>query len=107
MYIDPTLGGLLLEPLFHLQASPSYQVPYAAADLGAYLNRRVEALVIEDVKGRITPMSQSAIHLMAKELSVCISLAGLAYHRSIPYCLYRVSKYVDHDLCLRSCKWRW
>ncbi|KAI9433022.1 hypothetical protein H4582DRAFT_2188478 [Lactarius indigo] len=34
MYIDPTLGRPLLEPLFQLQASPSYTVPYAAADLG-------------------------------------------------------------------------
>ncbi|KAF8273635.1 hypothetical protein EI94DRAFT_1795045 [Lactarius quietus] len=33
MYIDPGLGGLLLEPLFQLQASPSYKIPYAAADL--------------------------------------------------------------------------
>ncbi|KAI9433016.1 hypothetical protein H4582DRAFT_2188438 [Lactarius indigo] len=34
MYIDPTLGRLLLEPLFQLQASPNYTIPYAAADLG-------------------------------------------------------------------------
>jgi len=34
MYIDPSLGALLLEPLFHLQASPNYLAPYAAADLG-------------------------------------------------------------------------
>jgi len=40
MYIDPKLGGLLLEPLFQLQASPSYTIPYAAADLGASRNRR-------------------------------------------------------------------
>ncbi|KAH9018064.1 hypothetical protein EDB85DRAFT_1874040 [Lactarius pseudohatsudake] len=35
MYIDPKLGGLLLEPLFQLQASPNYTNPYAASDLGA------------------------------------------------------------------------
>ncbi|KAH9021366.1 hypothetical protein EDB84DRAFT_1402960 [Lactarius hengduanensis] len=35
MYIDPTLGRLLLEPLFQLQASPNYTIPYAAADLGS------------------------------------------------------------------------
>ena len=51
MYIDPSLGGLLLEPLFQLQASPSYKIPYAAADLGASPNRRFEALIIEEVKG--------------------------------------------------------
>ncbi|KAF8260626.1 hypothetical protein EI94DRAFT_1747935 [Lactarius quietus] len=34
MYIDPKLGGLLLEPLFRLQASPNYTIPYAAPDLG-------------------------------------------------------------------------
>ncbi|KAI9433068.1 hypothetical protein H4582DRAFT_2082873 [Lactarius indigo] len=34
MYIDPKLGGLLLEPLFRLQASPNYATQYAAADLG-------------------------------------------------------------------------
>ncbi|KAF8273701.1 hypothetical protein EI94DRAFT_1715629 [Lactarius quietus] len=35
MYIDPTLGGPLLEPLFQLQATPNYTVPFAAADLGS------------------------------------------------------------------------
>ncbi|KAH9026781.1 hypothetical protein EDB84DRAFT_1501283, partial [Lactarius hengduanensis] len=34
MYIDPELGGLFLEPLFRLQASPNYTSPYAATDLG-------------------------------------------------------------------------
>ncbi|KAH8997908.1 hypothetical protein EDB92DRAFT_1305914 [Lactarius akahatsu] len=38
MYIDPELAGLLLEPLFQLQASPNYTLPYAAADLGLYPN---------------------------------------------------------------------
>ncbi|KAH9066268.1 hypothetical protein EDB87DRAFT_1554011 [Lactarius vividus] len=33
MYIDPDLGGLLLEPLFRLQASPKYTNLYAAPDL--------------------------------------------------------------------------
>ncbi|KAH9050589.1 hypothetical protein EDB84DRAFT_1555238 [Lactarius hengduanensis] len=33
MYIDPDLGGLLLESLFRLQASPKYTNPYAAQDL--------------------------------------------------------------------------
>jgi hypothetical protein len=37
MYIDPSFGGLLLEPLFRGQASPTYTSPYAAADLGASL----------------------------------------------------------------------
>ncbi|KAH9040733.1 hypothetical protein EDB85DRAFT_1858640 [Lactarius pseudohatsudake] len=35
MYIDPELGGLLLEPLFRLQASQQYTKPYAAPDLAA------------------------------------------------------------------------
>ncbi|KAH9021641.1 hypothetical protein EDB84DRAFT_1580790 [Lactarius hengduanensis] len=35
MYIDPTLGKPLLEPLLQLQASPNYTIPYAAADLGS------------------------------------------------------------------------
>jgi Domain of unknown function (DUF4965) len=35
MYIDPSLGGPLLEPLFRLQASYNYTVKYAAAELGA------------------------------------------------------------------------
>jgi hypothetical protein len=34
MYIDPSLGKLLLEPLFRFQASPDYGVAYAAKDLG-------------------------------------------------------------------------
>jgi hypothetical protein len=36
MYIDPKLGGLLLEPLFRLQATPNYTIPYAAPDLGTF-----------------------------------------------------------------------
>ncbi|KAI9456962.1 hypothetical protein BJY52DRAFT_1379223 [Lactarius psammicola] len=40
MYIDPDLGGLFLEPLFRLQASPKYTNPYAAPDLGGSMNRR-------------------------------------------------------------------
>ena len=35
MYIDPTLGAPLLEPLFRLQALPNYSIPFAARDLGA------------------------------------------------------------------------
>ncbi|KAF8480056.1 hypothetical protein DFH94DRAFT_692413 [Russula ochroleuca] len=35
MYIDPTLGAPLLEPLFRLQESPKYTIPFAAADLGS------------------------------------------------------------------------
>ena len=35
MYIDPSLGGLLLEPLFRLQASRNYTMTSSAADLGA------------------------------------------------------------------------
>jgi Domain of unknown function (DUF4965) len=37
MYIDPSLGGPLLEPLFRFQASPNYTNSYAAADLGTFL----------------------------------------------------------------------
>ncbi|KAI9459208.1 hypothetical protein BJY52DRAFT_1119183 [Lactarius psammicola] len=53
MYIDPTLGRLLLEPLFRLQASPNYTIPYAAADLGAFQKSEcLEILVTEDMKDR-------------------------------------------------------
>ena len=34
MYLDPSLGGPLLEPLFRLQASHN-NIGYAASDLGA------------------------------------------------------------------------
>ena len=53
MCIDPKLGGLLLEPLFRLQASPKYTIPYAAPDLGASRTRetRSEALTIKHTKG--------------------------------------------------------
>ena len=34
MFVDPSLGAPLLEPLFRLQASPHYTIPFAAADLG-------------------------------------------------------------------------
>jgi hypothetical protein len=37
MYIDPSLGGPLLEPLFRLQASRNYNMTSSAADLGACL----------------------------------------------------------------------
>lgn len=35
MYIDPTLGDVLLEPLLRFQASPSYRNSYAAKDIGS------------------------------------------------------------------------
>ena len=35
MYLDPSLGAPLLEPLFRFQASQNYTIGYAAADLGA------------------------------------------------------------------------
>ena len=34
MYIDPSLGKPLLEPLLQFQASPEYGIPYDARDLG-------------------------------------------------------------------------
>ena len=43
MFIDPSLGAPLLEPLFRLQASPNYTIPFAAADLGgSYMSANVE-----------------------------------------------------------------
>jgi Domain of unknown function (DUF4965) len=43
MYIDPSLGSPLLEPLFRLQASRNYTIGYAAADLGASrINMNIE-----------------------------------------------------------------
>jgi hypothetical protein len=38
MYIDPTLGTPLLEPLFRFQVSPDYGVQFAAKDLGMSYN---------------------------------------------------------------------
>ena len=35
MYLDPSLGAPLLEPLFRLQASHNNHIGYAASDLGA------------------------------------------------------------------------
>ena len=69
MYIDPKLGGLLLEPLFRLQASPEYTLPYAAPDLGAFYDRgyRFRKLIISNVKGRVTLMLQSAMLPIPKE----------------------------------------
>ena len=69
MYIDPKLGGLLLEPLFRLRASPNYTVPYAAPDLGAFQVWRDQfrKLIVSNVKGRVTLMSRSVIRLIPKE----------------------------------------
>jgi hypothetical protein len=44
MYIDPSLGKILLEPLFRFQASPDYDVAYAARDLGIF-HRQVNTQV--------------------------------------------------------------
>lgn len=80
MYIDPTLGRPLLEPLFRLQASPNYTIPFAATDLGVFQQSKyLEASVTEGMKGRITLMSQLAIPTTAKESNVCIFLSGLTY----------------------------
>ena len=43
MYVDPSLGAPLLEPLFRFQASRNYTIGYAAADIGAsHININVE-----------------------------------------------------------------
>jgi hypothetical protein len=43
MYIDPSLGAPLLEPLFRLQTSRNYTIRYAAADLCAsFINMNAE-----------------------------------------------------------------
>jgi hypothetical protein len=43
MYLDPSLGATLLEPLFRFQAARNYTVGYAAADLGSSrINANVE-----------------------------------------------------------------
>ena len=81
MYIDPTLGRPLLEPLFQLQASPNYTIPFAAADLGAFQHlESLEASVTDDMKDRVTLTSQSAIHTTAKESNVCIFLSALTHY---------------------------
>jgi hypothetical protein len=81
MYIDPTLGRPLLEPLFQLQASPNYTIQFAAADLGEFQQSDcLEVSVTEGMKDRITLMSQSAIPTTTKESNVCIFLSGLTYH---------------------------
>ena len=80
MYIDPTLGKPLLEPLFQLQASPNYTIPYAAADLGVFQQlESLELLITEDAQDRVTPTSQSAIPAITKESSVCVLLSSVAH----------------------------
>jgi hypothetical protein len=81
MYIDPTLGRFLLEPLLQLQASPGYTISYAATDLGAFQkSESLEASITENVKDRVTPTLQSAIPTTTKELNVCVFLSGVAHH---------------------------
>lgn len=41
MFVDPSLGALLLEPLLRFQASPAYLNPYAAPDIGMSYPARV------------------------------------------------------------------
>ena len=45
MYLDPSLGAPLLEPLFRFQASHNSHIGYATSDLGAsgiYMNVRYD-----------------------------------------------------------------
>lgn len=46
MYIDPSLGAPLLEPLFRLQAHPNYTIPYAAGDLGGCLTGKTKRHIL-------------------------------------------------------------
>jgi hypothetical protein len=108
MYIDPQLGGLLLEPLFRLQASPSYKAPYPVTDLGAFPNRRLEALIIERSKGSNYPNVTigNSHHNQRVERSY-LSCSSRVSSLLILLNLFRIGKYVDHDICPRSCQWRW
>ena len=81
MYIDPSLGRPLLEPLLQLQASPNYTIPYAAADLGTFQpSESLKASMAEDVKDRVTQTSQSATQTTTKESNVGIFISSVAHH---------------------------
>ena len=81
MYIDPSLGRPLLEPLLQLQASPNYTIPYAAADLGEFQqSESSKASITEDAQDRVTQKSQSAIQTTTKESNVPIFLLGVTHH---------------------------
>ena len=109
MYIDPTLGRPLLEHLFHLQASPNYTIPFAAADLGAFQQfESLEASTTEDIhKGSSYPnvtISNSYHNQGVERLYLPFGTHPSLMDSSS---LYRVWEYVDHDLRPRSCEWRW
>ncbi|KAI9434452.1 hypothetical protein H4582DRAFT_2080813 [Lactarius indigo] len=85
MYIDPKLGGLLLEPLFQLQAPPIYTNPYAAPDLGTnYPNVTISNSTHDQGVERWYRCRWS-----------CTVITDLTYS------LRRFREYVDHDLCPR------
>ena len=109
MYIDPTLGRPLLEPLLQLQATPNYTIPFAAADLGAFQHSEsLEASVTKDIyEGSSYPnvTISNAYHNQGVERLYL----PFGTHPSLmdSFSFYRVWEYVNHDLCLHSCEWRW
>jgi hypothetical protein len=76
MYIDPSLGGPLLEPLFRIQGSPNYlRTSSAAADLGAcHIIMNVEVWYSDRLlQDQSTPVCQAAIQILIRGLNVCTS----------------------------------
>ena len=70
MYVDPTLGKPLLDPLFRLQASPDYGVQFAAGDLGmSRKDDKTECYTI--FQDQAIPMSLPASQSTSTELNVC------------------------------------
>ena len=83
MYIDPSLGGFLLEPLYRLQASPTkYTIGYAAPDLGAScINMNIEICYSESIVGSNYPTvsgSNSNHSQGVERLYLCYIFAGCA-----------------------------
>jgi hypothetical protein len=83
MYIDPTLGRPLLEPLFRLQAPPNYSIPFAASDLGAshsqiyrvsYIERTRRIKISQYHRQQVSPQPRSRTFVDDSSFLFSISL---------------------------------
>src|SRR5579863_2517717 len=108
MYIDPTLGVPLLEPLFQLQAGSG--VRFAASDLGVF-HRNAKCRIIEiGARRRQLPKCLSPEPQVDAECGSRTFVNYLLHWSSVSLkscMMHRIREYADHDVRPCPCERKW
>ena len=106
MFIDPSLGAPLLEPLFRLQApSSNHSIRYAAADIGTSRVNSESAIFRPYIIGSNYPnvTGTNSTHNKGVERPYFSSW----FSTSLTSLSYRDREYADHDIRSWPRYWGW